>query len=187
MTTLLGIDRLLQSSDEMIRLQKARVALVANPASLTSDQRHSVDALVDAGCNLVRAFGPQHGMRGDKQDNMIESADYVDPIHGIPVLSLYGTTRRPTQEMLDGVDIVLFDLQDVGCRIYTYISTLKYFIEACTEFGIELWVLDRPNPAGRPVDGLRLEPGHESFVGCDVLPTRHGLTAAELARWMIAR
>ena len=126
-------------------------------------------------------------MRGDKQDNMIESADYLDPTHGIPVISLYGEHRFPTQEMLADIDVVLFDLQDVGCRIYTYITTLKYFLEACGNADVELWVLDRPNPAGRPVDGLRLEVGQESFVGCDTLPTRHGLTTAELAQWLVAK
>ena len=185
MTVRFGIDRLLDSGDVLARLRTSRVALVANPASITAGLQHSVDALLAAGCNLVKAFGPQHGMRGDKQDNMIESDDYMDPEHAIPVISLYGKYRHPTREMLEDTDIVLFDLQDVGCRIYTYISTLKYFLEACTKWSVELWVLDRPNPAGRPVDGLRLEPGHESFVGCDCLPTRHGLTVGELAGWMI--
>ena len=181
---LFGIDRLLADTGLMGRLRQANVALVANPASVTLGREHSVDALVKEKCRLTRAFGPQHGMRGDKQDNMIESDNYMDPAHGIPVISLYGEHRRPTDEMLEGVDIVLFDLQDVGCRIYTYITTLKYFLEACTRLGKELWILDRPNPAGRPVDGLRLEPGEESFVGCDELPTRHGLTVGELARWI---
>ena len=180
-----GIDVLLADAERLGRLRNASTALVANPASVTSDLQHSVDALMRSGVELKKAFGPQHGMRGDKQDNMIESDDYVDPLHGIPVISLYGEHRRPTAEMLADVDVVLFDLQDVGCRIYTYISTLKYFLEACAATGKALWVLDRPNPAGRPVDGLRLESGHESFVGCDLLPTRHGLTVGELALWMI--
>lgn len=179
-----GIDRLLADEGLLARLRHASVALVANPASVTADGAHSVDALVNAGCRLTKAFGPQHGMRGDKQDNMIESPDFTDPVHRIPVISLYGAHRRPTAAMLADVDIVLFDLQDVGCRIYTYISTLKYFLEACAQEDKELWILDRPNPAGRPVDGLRLEAGHESFVGCDLLPTRHGLTVGELASWM---
>ena len=136
---------------------------------------------MSAGCNIVRAFGPQHGMRGDKQDNMIESEDYLDPRHQLPVISLYGEHRRPTDDMLRDLDVVLFDLQDVGCRIYTYITTLFYFVESCQESGVELWVLDRPNPAGRPIDGLYLEPGQESFVGCAPLPVRHGLTVGELA------
>ena len=181
-----GIDQLLNSNELLSRLEKARCGLVAHPASITTRFNHSLDALMLQQCNIVKSFGPQHGMRGDKQDNMIESEDYLDPLHQIPVLSLYGEHRKPTEEMLQGLDIVLFDLQDIGCRIYTYITTLKYFIEACAAYGVELWVLDRPNPAGRPVDGLRLEAGQESFVGCDLLPTRHGMTVAELAQWICA-
>ncbi len=181
-----GIDNLLANLDRFGELRRARVGLVANPASMSGLQQHSVDALMDAGVNLVAAFGPQHGMRGEKQDNMIESEDYFDPARGIPVISLYGEHRRPTPTMLQDLDIVLFDLQDVGCRIYTYISTLRYFLEAASNTNLAIWVLDRPNPAGRPVDGLRLVPGEESFVGCDLLPTRHGLTTGELARWFIA-
>ncbi|MCB1646845.1 MAG: DUF1343 domain-containing protein [Pseudomonadales bacterium] len=179
-----GLDVVLNDADRLQRLRSARTALVAHPASVTHDLRHSLDALMQAGCQIVRAFGPQHGMRGDKQDNMIESEDYLDPLHQIPVVSLYGEHRRPTNAMLEDVDIVLFDLQDVGCRIYTYITTLRYFLEACGETGTELWVLDRPNPAGRALDGLALEAGQESFVGCAPIPTRHGLTVGELASWM---
>lgn len=178
-----GIDSLLQDQARLSTLSKARVGLVAHPASITGDNRHSVDALVASGCNVLRAFGPQHGMRGDKQDNMVESEDYLDQVHQLPVVSLYGQHRYPTDNMLDDLDIVLFDLQDIGCRIYTYITTLNYFIQACAHLDKELWVLDRPNPAGRPIDGLYLEPGEESFVGCAPLPTRHGLTTGELAGW----
>ena len=183
MTFQFGIDQLLADKPKLAQLQKLRVALVAHPASVTNDLTHSLDALIEAGCNVTCAFGPQHGMRGDKQDNMIESEDYLDPIHNIPVVSLYGEHRRPTAEMLAEVDIVLFDLQDVGCRIYTYITTLKYFLEVSAVTDTEVWILDRPNPAGRPVDGLRLLAGEESFVGADALPTRHGLTVGELAYW----
>ena len=182
-----GLDVLLASATQLHALGQKRCALVAHPASVTSDLDHSLDALIQAGCSIIKAFGPQHGMRGDKQDNMIESDDYLDPRHNIPVVSLYGEHRRPTAEMLADVDLVLFDLQDVGCRIYTYITTLKYFVEVCDAVGVALWVLDRPNPAGRSVDGLILESGHESFVGCDLLPMRHGLTACELATWFKAR
>ncbi|MFT4797818.1 MAG: hypothetical protein ACJAYE_001231 [Candidatus Azotimanducaceae bacterium] len=178
-----GLDQLLTDSIRINQISKRNIALVAHPASVTDDLTHSLDALISAGCQVKKAFGPQHGMRGDKQDNMIESADFLDPIHGIPVISLYGQHRRPTPEMLDGIDLILFDLQDVGCRIYTYITTLKYFLETATDLGIEVWVLDRPNPAGRPVDGLRLVNGQQSFVGADTLPTRHGLTTGELAVW----
>ncbi len=176
-----GIDHLLNQPALVKRLKSARVGLIAHPASITSDNKHTLDALIEAGCNITKAFGPQHGMRGDKQDNMVESPDYLDPFHGIPVISLYGEHRKPTTEMLANLDIVLFDLQDIGCRIYTYITTLFYFCESCAESGIELWVLDRPNPAGRPVDGTFLEAGAESFVGCARIPTRHGLTVGELA------
>lgn len=178
-----GIDRLLSSPDQVAYLKQCKVGLVAHPASVTNSLSHSLDALLAAGVPISKAFGPQHGMRGDKQDNMIESDDYVDPLHQIPVISLYGEHRRPTPEMVSGLDVILFDLQDVGCRIYTYITTLKYFAEVCATHGIELWVLDRPNPAGRQVDGLMLVAGEESFVGADQLPTRHGLTTGELVHW----
>jgi len=178
-----GLDQLLTDHAKLNQISKRKIALVAHPASVTDDITHSLDALIAVGCPIKKAFGPQHGMRGDKQDNMIESEDFLDPIHGIPVISLYGKHRRPTPEMLYGIDLILFDLQDIGCRIYTYITTLKYFLEAAADLGIEVWVLDRPNPAGRPVDGLRLVSGQESFVGADTLPTRHGLTTGELALW----
>jgi uncharacterized protein YbbC (DUF1343 family) len=124
-------------------------------------------------------------MRGDKQDNMIESPDFVDPVHNIPVFSLYGEVRRPTADMLDTFDVLFFDVQDVGCRIYTYITTLLYLLEACAESGKTLCVLDRPNPAGRPVEGTILEPGWESFVGASEIIMRHGLTVGEIGAWFI--
>lgn len=178
-----GLDQLLSDKARLSQMSKRQIALVAHPASVTDDITHSLDALIAAGCQVKKAFGPQHGIRGDKQDNMIESEDFLDPVHGIPMISLYGKHRRPSAEMLNGIDLILFDLQDVGCRIYTYITTLKYFLEAAADLGIEVWVLDRPNPAGRPVDGMRLVSGQESFVGADTLPTRHGLTTGELALW----
>lgn len=183
MTFRFGIDRLLGTQSYLGYLQNQRVGLVAHPASITSDNEHTLDALVSKGCKPVCAFGPQHGMRGDKQDNMVETEDYFDPVHQIQIFSLYGEHRRPTAAMLKNVDLILFDLQDVGCRIYTYIATMMYFAEACAEYGVELWVLDRPNPTGRPIDGLKLEAGHESFVGGAELPTRHGLTIGELCNW----
>ena len=178
-----GIDELLDNQSQMADLRQKRCALVAHPASVTATLRHSLDALIENGCQVIRAFGPQHGMRGDKQDNMVETEDYLDPTHQIPVISLYSDFRRPTAEMLEDLDIVLFDLQDIGCRIYTYIATLKYFLEEAAKCHVQIWVLDRPNPAGRPIDGSYLEPGFESFVGCDEIPTRHGLTTGELALW----
>lgn len=123
-------------------------------------------------------------MRGDKQDNMIESDDFVDSKLGIPIFSLYGKVRRPTDAMLDTFDVILFDIQDVGCRIYTFLTTLLYVLEACARTGKSVWVLDRPNPAGRPVEGMALLPGWESFVGAAAgIPMRHGLTLGEAAGW----
>ena len=181
-----GIDRLLEEPPLRKRLAGRRVALLAHPASVTRDLVHSLDAVAALkDVKLVAAFGPQHGLRGDKQDNMIESPDFQDPVHGIPVFSLYGEVRRPTAEMMDSFDVLLVDLQDVGCRVYTFITTLRYFLEAAAEGGKTVWVLDRPNPVGRPVEGLRLRPGWESFVGAGPLPMRHGLTLGELANWFV--
>ncbi len=167
--------------------QNKRIALVGHPASVLRNMSHSIDALLSAGVQLSCAFGPQHGMRGEKQDNMIESDDYIDPIAKIPVFSLYGTVRRPTKAMMDSFDIVLFDLQDVGCRIYTYISTLFYVLEESAKYQKKVVVLDRPNPIGRPIEGLGLHKGWESFVGAVHLPMRHGLTLGEAALWMKSR
>src|SRR5208282_4606855 len=126
-----GIDRLIAEADLRAPLRGRRVALLAHPASVTADLTHSLDALAACGdVTLSAAFGPQHGLRGDKQDNMIESRDYIDPVHGIPVFSLYGEVRRPTPEMMDTFDVLLVDLQDVGCRIYTFVTTLRYVLEA---------------------------------------------------------
>ncbi len=181
-----GIDRLLQDPALRKPLRGRRVALLAHPASVTGDLVHSLDALAALDdIQLTAAFGPQHGLRGDKQDNMIESADFRDPVHDIPAFSLYGTVRRPTENMLDSFDVLLVDLQDLGCRIYTFITTLRYVLEAAAQHGKAVWVLDRPNPVGRPVEGLRLREGWESFVGAGPLPMRHGLTMAELALWFV--
>jgi uncharacterized protein YbbC (DUF1343 family) len=182
-----GIDRLLDDPALRKPLTGRRVALLAHPASVTGDLVHSLDALAALGdIKLAAAFGPQHGLRGDKQDNMIESPDFNDPVHGIPVFSLYGDVRRPTAAMMDGFDVLLVDLQDLGCRIYTFITTLRYVLEEAAKYGKTVWILDRPNPAGRPVEGLRLRPGWESFVGAGALPMRHGLTLGELAHWFVA-
>jgi uncharacterized protein YbbC (DUF1343 family) len=185
----LGIDRLLDPAEPLrASLRGRRVALLGHPASVTSGLVHSLDALVAcAELQLCAAFGPQHGMKGDKQDNMIETADEGDPARGIPVYSLYGQVRRPTDEMMRSFDVLLVDLQDVGTRVYTFITTLLYMMEACASAKKALWVLDRPNPAGRPVEGTLLEPGSESFVGAGPLPMRHGLTLGELARWFQRR
>ena len=182
--TLFGIDRLIADPALRAPLDGKRVALVAHPASVTKDLTHSLDALAPL-VKLTAAFGPQHGLKGDKQDNMVESADYRDPDLGIPVFSLYGEVRRPTAAMMAEFDVVLIDLQDLGCRIYTFITTLLYMIEAAAANGKAVWVLDRPNPAGRPVEGTTLLPGWESFVGAGPMPMRHGLTLGEMGHWFI--
>ena len=181
-----GIDRLLAEPELRRPLSGRRVALLAHPASVTADLEHSLDALVALGdLRVTAAFGPQHGLRGDKQDNMVESADFQDPAHGVPVFSLYGEVRRPTAAMLDTFDVLLVDLQDLGCRIYTFITTLRYVLEAAAQHGKAIWVLDRPNPVGRPVEGLTLREGWESFVGAGPMPMRHGLTLGELGHWFV--
>ena len=182
-----GIDRLLSEPALRRPLAGKRLALLAHPASVTANLTHSLDALVSLPeLRLSAAFGPQHGLRGDKQDNMIESDNFHDPRHGIPVYSLYGSVRRPTVAKMDSFDILLVDLQDIGCRVYTFITTLRYLLEDCARHRKAVWVLDRPNPAGRPIEGLQLEPGWESFVGAGAIPMRHGLTMAELARWFVS-
>lgn len=182
-----GIDRLIEEPELRRPLAGRRVALLAHPASVTRNLVHSLDALGSAGdVQLSAAFGPQHGLRGDKQDNMVESADFTDPVHGIPVFSLYGSVRQPTAAMMDTFDVLLVDLQDVGCRIYTFVTTLRYVLEEAAAKGKAVWILDRPNPIGRPVEGMKLRPGCESFVGAGALPMRHGLTLGELAHWFIA-
>ncbi|MFI3137279.1 MAG: DUF1343 domain-containing protein [Methylococcaceae bacterium] len=181
-----GLDRLLKDPILRTPLAGKRVALLAHPASVTADLTHALDALANCpDIKLTAAFGPQHGLRGDKQDNMLESPDYLDPVLSIPVFSLYGDVRRPTPEMMDSFDVLLVDLQDLGCRIYTFITTLRYVLEAAATHQKTVWVLDRPNPAGRPIEGLTLRNGWESFVGAGAMPMRHGMTMGELARWFI--
>ncbi|MFM5923380.1 MAG: exo-beta-N-acetylmuramidase NamZ domain-containing protein [Novosphingobium sp.] len=180
-----GIDRLLADPSFRRPLEGKRVALVAHPASVTADLTHSLDALIAVGLNVTSAFGPQHGLKGDKQDNMVETADEIDPDYGIPVFSLYGEVRRPSGQMMSTADVFLFDLQDLGCRIYTFVTTLLYLLEAASGTGKEVWVLDRPNPAGRPIEGTLLVPGQESFVGAGPMPMRHGLTLGEMGHWFI--
>ena len=181
-----GIDRLIAEPELRKPLEGRRVALVAHPASVTGDLTHSLDALAALpGMKMTAAFGPQHGLRGDKQDNMVESPDFDDPMHGVPVFSLYGEVRRPTGQAMHTFDVVLLDLQDLGCRIYTFVTTLLYVLEAAAQHGKSVWVLDRPNPVGRPAEGLTLRPGWESFVGAGTLPMRHGLTLGELGRWFV--
>ncbi len=180
-----GIDRLLNEPELRRPLEGKRVALVAHPASVTENLTHSLDALIAAGIHVTSAFGPQHGLKGDKQDNMVETADETDPHYGIPIFSLYGEVRRPSGQMMSSADVFLFDLQDLGCRIYTFVTTLLYLLEEAARHGKTVWVLDRPNPAGRPVEGTLLVPGNESFVGAAPMPMRHGLTMGEMGHWFI--
>lgn len=181
-----GIDRFIEEPGLRKPLAGRRIALLAHPASVTRELVHSLDALASIkDLKLTAAFGPQHGLRGEKQDNMVESADFYELTYGIPVFSLYGEVRRPTAAMMDAFDVLLVDLQDIGCRVYTFVTTLRYVLEAAARSKKSVWVLDRPNPAGRPVEGLRLRPGWESFVGAGSLPLRHGLTLGELAKWFV--
>ena len=180
-----GIDRLLADPALRKPLEGKRVALLAHPASVTAKLTHSLDALIAAGLNVTAVFGPQHGVRGDLQDNMMESPDYTDPTYGMPVFSLYGEVRRPRGQWMGTFDTVLIDLQDLGTRIYTFITTLRYMLEAAAEHGKSVWLLDRPNPAGRPIEGLTLRPGWESFVDAGPMPMRHGLTIGELGHWFV--
>jgi uncharacterized protein YbbC (DUF1343 family) len=180
-----GLDRLLADPALRKPLEGKRVALLGHPASVAADLTHAIDALVASGLNVSAVFGPQHGVRGDLQDNMVESPDFTDPTYGMPVFSLYGEVRRPSGQSMGTFDVILVDLQDVGCRIYTFVTTLLYVLEAAAQHGKSVWVLDRPNPAGRPIEGLTLLPGWESFVGAGPMPMRHGLTLGELGHWFI--
>ena len=179
----LGVERLL--AGEFPDLRSGRIGLIHHQASVTSDLTPSAIALLEDKFDVRVLFGPQHGARGEKQDNMIESGDYIDPATGLHVNSLYGGVRKPTPAMLEGLDLVLFDLQDVGVRIYTFVWTMALAMEACAEAGLRFVVLDRPNPIGGMLrEGPVLRPGFESFVGLHPIPLRHGLTIGELAQWM---
>lgn len=180
---MLGIENLVSSPRWKQKLTGRRVALLAHPASVDRRLNHSIDVLAADGISLVAAFGPQHGLHGEKQDNMIESDDFIDPKYNIPVFSLYGKVRRPTEKMLSTFDVILIDLQDVGCRIYTFLTTLFYIMEDAARNGKEVWVLDRPNPVGRTVEGSKLNMDFASFVGAAPVPMRHGMTLAEAAQW----
>jgi uncharacterized protein YbbC (DUF1343 family) len=180
--TVLGIERLCESDLGLIRGE--RVGLVCNQASVDHDLRHSADVLrSNQGVNLKALFGPQHGIRGDVQDNMVETPHTLDKETGLPVYSLYSETREPTEEMLADLDVLVCDLQDVGCRIYTFVYTIANCMRAAAKFGKRVVVCDRPNPInGVSVEGNVLETEFASFVGQYPIPTRHGMTAGELAR-----
>ena len=180
-----GLDGFVGGADVALGLSDARLGLIAHPASVTSTLTHAADAVRVAGYDLRALFGPQHGARGEKQDNMIESDPYTDPHTGLPVHSLYGEVRKPTPEMLDGLDALLFDLQDVGVRVYTFVWTMALAMEACAEAGVRFVVLDRPNPiGGLQREGPLTRKGYESFVGLHPVPLRHGLTCGEMACWL---
>jgi uncharacterized protein YbbC (DUF1343 family) len=180
-----SVDTLLSDKRLKNKLYKKKISILGHPASINKNLDHTLDLLfADRKLNITSAFGPQHGMRGDKQDNMIESSDFVDPKTGVRVFSLYGEHRRMTPAMLDTFDVVLVDLQDIGCRIYTYLTTLFYVMQDCAQLGKSVWVLDRPNPAGRVMEGTFLEKGWESFVGFGPTIMRHGLTLGEMALWI---
>lgn len=186
MTVLPGIEVLLRNRKELIRGE--RLGAVVHPASVLPNLQHTADALSRSkDLRLVALLGPQHGVRGEKQDNMVESEFYRDPDTGLPVHSLYGESRRPTEEMLADIDILLVDLQDAGARIYTFIHTMAYCMEACARYGKRLMILDRPNPInGRQVEGNLLIPEYRSFVGLYPIPMRHGMTIGEMALFINA-
>ena len=180
-----GLERLLDDQGVIAELREARVGVLGNPTSVDGEFRHLVDLLVERGVKPVRLFGPEHGLRGEAQD-MISVEDDVDAITGIPTVSLYGKTfdsLRPTARHLEGLDVMLVDLQDVGSRYYTYVYTAMMTAEACTEAGVRCVLLDRPNPIGGAIEGPGVLPGYESFVGMLDLPNRHGLTLAEVVEY----
>ncbi len=178
----LGLEKILDGQIQLA--ESARCGLICNQASVNHSFQHSADLLYEhSGIKLVALFGPQHGIRGDVQDNMVETPHTFDKLTGLPIYSLYSETRQPTEEMLSGLDVLMFDLQDVGCRVYTFVYTMANAMRACAEFGKKMIILDRPNPiGGLAVEGNLLERGHESFVGQYPIPMRHGLTAGELAQ-----
>jgi len=178
----LGLETLLEAGPRLLR--SARVGLICNQASVNHKLRHAADLLYEHPSIDLRAlFGPQHGIRGDVQDNMIETEHAVDRETGLPIHSLYSDTREPTEGMLNDLDVLVFDMQDVGCRIYTFAYTMANCMVAARKFGKKVIVCDRPNPInGVDVSGNVLEPKHASFVGQFAIPTRHGMTLGELAR-----
>jgi uncharacterized protein YbbC (DUF1343 family) len=178
----LGLEILLQEGHAAIK--DARVGLICNQASVNHSYHHAADLLHDHSKIELRAlFGPQHGIRGDVQDNMIETGHSIDRKTRLPVHSLYSETREPTDTMLQDIDVLVFDMQDVGCRIYTFVYTLANCMRAARRLGKKVIVCDRPNPInGASVTGNILEPEYASFVGQFALPTRHGMTVGELAQ-----
>jgi len=181
-TVKLGLEKTL--TEEINLLKNKRIGLICNQASVNHQYQHSADLFFEnPDIDLVSLFGPQHGIRGDVQDNMIETLHTLDKKTGLPIFSLYSETREPTAEMLSRIDTIVFDLQDIGCRVYTFIYTMANAMRACANAGKEFIVLDRPNPiGGEIIEGNTLEKGNESFVGQFQIPMRHGLTVGELAQ-----
>ncbi len=178
-----GCDVLLE--DPPAWLFHKRIGVLANQASVTADFTHVIDALVARGARLTAVFSPQHGFYAEKQANMVESDHRRHRVYDVPIFSLYGETRHPTEDMLDHIDVLLVDLQDVGTRVYTYGTTVGLCVEALRRRSIPMVVLDRPNPIGADrVEGNPVREGYRSFVGRYALPMRHGLTLGELARWV---
>ena len=179
----LGLEKALD--DEKKAFKNLRIGLICNQASVNHQFQHAADLFFkNENINLTTLYGPQHGIRGDVQDNMVETSHGTDKLTNLPVYSLYSETRKPTERMLAGIDALVFDLQDVGCRVYTFIYTMAYAMQACAEQGKKMFVLDRPNPInGTAVEGNSLELGNESFVGQYPIPMRHGLTVGEIAKF----
>lgn len=177
----LGLEKILGEQSSILR--NSRIGLICHPASVDHDYRHAADLFSqNSDIRLTALFGPQHGVRGDVQDNMIETEHSIDKKTGVPIYSLYSETRQPTEAMLSNLDALVFDLQDVGCRVYTFIYTMAGAMKSCARFGKKMVVLDRPNPInGISAEGNILEIGHESFVGQFPVPMRHGMTVGELA------
>src|SRR5436190_9799321 len=177
----IGLDILLESKLDLLR--GARVGLIVNPTSINSRFEHAADLFhSQSQLTLAALFGPQHGIRGETQDNMIEWQTFRDERTGVPAYSLYGETRKPSSDILGNIDVLVFDIQDVGTRVYTFIYTMALAMEAARECGKRFVVLDRPNPInGVQIEGNILEPEFRSFVGMFPIPMRHGLTVGELA------
>ncbi len=178
----LGLEKVLNEQNNLLR--NLRIGLICNQSSVNHQFQHAADLFFENdNLNLVSLFGPQHGIRGDVQDNMVETSHAIDRLTKLPIYSLYSETRQPTEEMLLSIDALVFDLQDIGGRVYTFIYTMANAMKACAKFNKKMFVLDRPNPiGGLCVEGNFLEKGHESFVGQFPIPMRHGLTVGELAK-----
>lgn len=178
----LGLEKVLENPKKYFG--NLKVGLICNQATVNHQFQHAADLFFEhPDINLTTLYGPQHGIRGDVQDNMIETGHTIDAQTELPIYSLYSETREPTESMLSNVDALVFDLQDVGCRVYTFIYTMANAMKACAKYGKKMFILDRPNPInGNDIEGNILEIGHESFVGLFPIPMRHGMTIGELAQ-----